>query len=300
MSVDVHDLELIDKVHLVRSMVTPLDLVDMLDIECVRGKIRSPHHPDERTPSCHLYEDGYYCYATGRHGDVIDLFMALTGSTFGAAVNKLLSGAERIEADVDRVRRHVPSVPDLTDEWQLEPALDAAASDLWTALLPGVARATVDELAASDLLRGSLAEVLIAHRHGPTVHGIKVRRPDGSKSSVPGSSYAIGLYRPRPRTGSTRCVITEGESDCWSLMDIDSDVDLCALPGGAGLWRPQWLDDLAGYSVIATAFDNDRAGRAATEKVRSAVGWDRWTELEVPQLYPDVRSARSSGWMPHL
>ena len=129
---------------------------------------------------------------------------------------------------------------------------------------------------------------------------MKVRHLDGGKSAYPGSQFGHSLYWPgayHPLTLST-VVITEGESDCWALLQQPTAWAVCALPSGAGLWRDDWLTQLETYETIYTAFDNDRAGEQATERVRRAVGWGRWKELKVPTLYNDVREAIAAGWKP--
>lgn len=299
--VDLHDMTPVERAQLVRTMVRPIDLVAMFDgLECVRAKIRSPFNDADSTPSCHLYDDHYFDYSTGRHGDVIDLYMALTGATWGRALDRLLSGAHRLEADPGRVRRTDDTPADLTDTWRAEPELDGRDIAVWADRLPGVSHGVLEDLAIADSIRGDSQELLVAHWHGTVVRGIKVRNAITGKTSFPGSQFRHGLYWPfmTPLRSYGRLVITEGETDAWALADALPDTDIASLPSGAGLWRPDWLDSLNNYEVISTCFDNDRAGYAATEKVRSSIGWGRWAELRVPDLFNDVREARAAGWTP--
>ncbi len=52
------------------------------------GKALCPFHPD-RHPSMQLYDDHYYCFACGAHGDVIDLTAGLFHLTQVEAAQKL-------------------------------------------------------------------------------------------------------------------------------------------------------------------------------------------------------------------
>jgi len=55
----------------------------------LRGdKVPCPFHQD-RTPSCHIYADGFKCYACGESGDAIKFLMAVVGWTFPEAVGAL-------------------------------------------------------------------------------------------------------------------------------------------------------------------------------------------------------------------
>jgi DNA primase len=37
------------------------------------GKVLCPFHQDS-SPSCHIYDDGFHCYACGVHGDALDWY----------------------------------------------------------------------------------------------------------------------------------------------------------------------------------------------------------------------------------
>lgn len=299
MTTDVADMELQEKIDLIRSSLTPLDLADMFELPVTRDKITSPFNPTERTPSCHLFLDGWFDYSTGKHGDVIDLYRALSGAGLGRAVNRLLEGAQRMDADPDRVVRKPVELPDLTEKFDIgRGGVGSAAT--WAERLKPISPSFLTTLASSDRLGiRPGGDMWIPHWHDGVVRGIKVRSASGAKSAVPGSTFACGLYSPFDGTGSV-AVITEGESDCWALCDARLGVQVLALPGGAGVWRDSWLPSLEQYDTIYTAFDNDRAGRQATEKVRKAIGWGCWRELVVPQLFNDVRAAMAAGWTPKL
>ena len=301
---DVTEMDALEKVDFVRSTVTPLDLAEMFELEVHGDKIHSPWNEADRTPSCHLYEDGFFDYSTGKGGDVIDLYMKLTGASWGQALNRLATGAERMDADPDRVRRVPRELPDLTRQFLAVPLTKTAeVHGWWSRRIPPIEPGVLGYFEMHRALAFHKADLWIPHWHDGVVRGIKIRGAVGAKSAVPGSTFACGLYRIFHMNPHKTLIITEGESDCWALWEhaqLNLQADVFSLPAGAGLWKDAWLDGLEQYETIYTAFDNDRAGRQATEKVRSAIGWGRWRELKVPDLYNDVREAMAAGWEPKL
>jgi hypothetical protein len=224
-------------------------------------------------------------------------------------MRRLGAGAQALELDPERVKRAEKQFVDMT---QLFKDMATTRVDLffWAEQLAGVKSDLLGELEEAQYLgQDSHGSLLIPHWGPPAesgrfiVHGIKVRRLDGSKTSVSGSQYSRCLYDVS-RGGfpsNTVAVITEGESDCWAIEPhMSQDVSVYSLPSGSSLWRADWLPSLEQFETIYTAFDNDRAGQQATEKVRSSIGWGRWKELAVPTLFNDVREAISKGWEPKL
>jgi hypothetical protein len=305
---DVEDMSLLEQVSHIKATISCHDVAEMADLEVVADKIRSPWNPDERTPSCHLYSDHFYDFAKGEGGDVIDLAMLVTGKSWGSVVNLLAKAGQRLEADPDRVKRSVkPEPSDMAAQFELMRDTDEPGVSYWSTAFAGVHPEWMDRLfsdgtVGQDVHTGAL---LVPHRHEGQIHGIKTRsRTSGQKAAVPGSIFSTGLYSTGYTEGKEDvAIITEGESDCWALDSYfwrkgGEWPDVYALPGGAALWRDEWLEQLKGYRVVYTAFDNDHAGDAATNKVRRAIGWGRWNQLEVPQLIKDVREALSRGWEP--
>lgn len=306
---DFDELELEEKIALVRGAYTPRDVCEQFELTITGDKIRSPFNEADETPSCHLYEDGWFDYSTGKWGDVIDLVVHLSGRKPGQVLRQLAAGVQSMELDPERVRRAEKQVVDLTDLFKDLSQRDLHAT-FWANRLPGVQLDTLVELHESQYLAEDRAGNLLIPHWGPPagagrfiVHGIKIRHTDGSKSSVSGSQFSRSLY-DAGHTGMlehTVAVITEGESDLWAIDPFMGEhVAVYALPSGAGLWRAEWLEELGRYEKVYTAFDNDRAGQQATEKVRSAIGWERWRQLAVPTLFNDVREAISKGWEPKL
>lgn len=295
-----------EKISYVKDRITPKDLCEQFEIEIDHDKIASPWNPDERTASCHLYEDHFFDYSTGKGGDIIDLAVALTGKTWAAALNMLAKGAQAgdLEPTVRRTGRPV-EVPNLMPRWaEVVAQCSASEAEPWT--LDGVSSEALVSLYARRLLRNDRENLYIPHQWEGKVHGIKIRDRFGRKTAVPGSQFGAHLYWaymavplviPTPMT----IVITEGESDAWALLDkFGPGVSIAALPSGAGTWRSEWLIELADYGTVVTAFDNDAAGKAATDKVALAVGYGRHRTLIVPQLFNDVREAVIGGWTPSL
>lgn len=53
-------------------------------------KISCPFHGPERTPSCAVYDDHYYCYGCSASGDIIDFVMHVEEVPFDKAVELIL------------------------------------------------------------------------------------------------------------------------------------------------------------------------------------------------------------------
>ena len=54
----------------------------------MHNKVRCPFH-DDATPSCHIYNDHFHCFACGAHGDAISWLMEVEGLSFTAAQDAL-------------------------------------------------------------------------------------------------------------------------------------------------------------------------------------------------------------------
>lgn len=52
------------------------------------GKVLCPSHSD-RSPSCHIYENGFYCFACGAHGDHVDWLRLVHNLGTPAAIKEL-------------------------------------------------------------------------------------------------------------------------------------------------------------------------------------------------------------------
>jgi hypothetical protein len=115
--------------------------------------------------------------------------------------------------------------------------------------------------------------------------GCKVRRRDGSRASLGGSSYRGPLYGAWLGRRHRDVLVTEGETDAayagWQAMQGSVPIDVFALPGGAGAEvEPAWLKFLKPCRSIYLAFDPDPAGVAATR---------RWIATLADAGFRDVR-----------
>lgn len=295
-------LSIPEKAEMLKTAVTMTDVVELYGRDAVNDKVRPPWNSIERTPSTHLYEDHFFDYGSGRHGDIFDWvgeeFIAEGGEPpgLGARISQirrlaLRGGLEPGDVDVVPVRKlenldfHL-----MTDSTEPVDVLG----------LPTRTYGTVVDRTTGD--------VLVPHWESLEggsylVYGIKIRGADGRKRSIPGSQFTHRLYHPTgwANVGYTTCVITEGESDCWAMREkMPFGVDVFALPSGSSSWKDEWLNDLIHYPEIRLCFDNDRAGKQALDKITRKVGFDRVKELRVPQLYNDAREAIEAGWEPSL
>jgi hypothetical protein len=299
-----------EKVALLKTMVNIVEVAELLGLEPDHQlKTFSPYH-DENTASCQLYEpDHFFDYSTGRGGDAIDLVIAVRGCSWGSAVYQLWTRGLRAGFEPGRHQAVArPEASDLWSVWMDVPAPPDVTTNLdyWASKL-GVEFDLVQALWAGGYIRFPGGdEIWIAHWQNdgekPVVRGIKTRDRSGQKGSVTGSQYTHGLYSSKLGgfPSVPVAVITEGESDCWVLSWLwrDDPIDVFALPSGAGLWRAEWLEQLAPYRIVYTAFDNDQAGKQATDKVARSIGYGRTSQLTVPSLYNDVREAFIAGWRP--
>lgn len=282
---------------LVKSMISVPELAELLDLE-VNGqnKIRSPFNAADETPSCHLYEDHFYDYSTGQGGDVIDLLRAVCSDeenqmSYSEALWRLWRRALKAGREPGDVETGKPRVVEDMSPQVLEyiRANPPYVWPEWSVWLPGNVVSTVTEM-------------IVPHQDGTGIYGVKVRKRNGGKLAWPGSQFMHRLYhpyawRPAQHRQPDVCLITEGESDCWALTPLlEPHFPVYALPSGAGSWRDSWLKDLEPYSIILTAFDNDDAGKKATDKVASKVGVLRHVRVPIPQLAKDVRDALEMGW----
>ncbi len=73
----------------IKSTVAPADAAKQYGLPVQRkGMALCPFHNDTH-PSMKLYDDHFYCFACGAHGDVIDLTSRLLGVSFVEAVHRL-------------------------------------------------------------------------------------------------------------------------------------------------------------------------------------------------------------------
>lgn len=286
---------------------TVLEALEALEVEPpprVPGHILCLGH-DESTPSLWVSESRWWAFCCGLGGDAYDLVRFVTGATWPQAVRFL-----------DGVLDGLPDRPDVVREprelLDLGETLMNEATTATTALVE--ARKFVDErwphLGLPWLqqrgVRVSRYNLLIPHRdHELVVRGIKTRSftggQRGKKSSYPGSCFTTRLYRVQDKPKAQYALITEGESDCWTLsrhFEHTPKVAVFALPSGANAWHADWEAELRGKHVWLY-IDNDATGRAAAERLQERLGLtEDQAGPKFPEEYKDVTEAYLAGWRP--
>ena len=77
------------RIETIKATVAPADAARQYGMTVQRnGMALCPFHNDTH-PSMKLYDDHFYCFACGAHGDVIDLTAKLLGLNFKEAVHRL-------------------------------------------------------------------------------------------------------------------------------------------------------------------------------------------------------------------
>lgn len=267
-------------------------------------KINSPFNEADETPSFHVYDDSYYDYSTGRWGDVITLVRSLKRCSFEAAIELLESEAD--ELGLEAVERTKIEKPPFVMPFGIWTGSTQVPEPPFVMAISGVShyvqRMLWHTISVGITQDGST--LAIFHRHnGEKIVGIKYRHGDGKKTSETGSDFSSYLYQPfwYPKDdGRKFCVITEGETDSWAWLSARPNDHVYSLPSGAQSWRDKFLDQLTAYEQVYIAFDNDKPGKDARDKVTSAVGWGRAEFVVIPPAYKDVREAVTAGWKPML
>ena len=298
MTLDISDrdewyaLDPLERADALRQTVTLPEVAELMGLEPdSRDKVHSPFNPEDHTPSCHLYDDHFYDYSTGRWGDVFDFVQAFhPDAKFSDIIKMIHSRAVRSGKEYGDVEVEKPRIRE----------------DFTAVLAP---KATSDSCLGLPVRGFGVRHdpdgtVYVPHRDEDGVYGVKVRYPGGGKGALPGSQFMTRLYDPwgwMPPYLSDRWLICEGESDAWAFESLDLGLAVFALPSGAGSWRDHWLQDLESYvHTVWICMDNDQAGQRAKDKLMLKVGYERARELKVPTLYNDAREAIKAGWKPRL
>lgn len=253
---------------------------------------RCPFH-DDTEPSFGLYtnDDGvtrWGCFPCGKTGDVFDLISQLHGCSFPEAIETALSFLrelpENYEPPAPAPRRKSLTADDWTPLVQ-EARLLAASKDHAGILSARVGLAPVKDPALcyrwDRYLRdvwgwgiSPTGEILMPHwsEEGILV-GCKIRKSDGKKTSLDGSTYTGQLYGSWLGHRHQDVLLTEGESDCvyagFNAREEQVNVDVFSLPSGAGKEKKveeSWLTFLKRYKTIYLCFDPDRVGLEETWK----------------------------------
>ena len=286
----------------VKRTVTMAEVVRMCGLSDPKHrKIRSIFNPAEKTPSLHLYDYDWYDFSTGKGGDQITFVQEARGVSYRQALEILGRGMPLAVRPRERFANDMPyEPPDFTARF--ENLIESEEVDQWEELVQGKwPYLRLVDLFAFGCKVTATGDLWIPHWVPDSsgehyVRGIKVRHlPDGAKSSVTGSAFTVGLYRPTPRRRTTpHALITEGESDAWVMAKMldKRDVTVYGLPSGASTLKDRYLDELMEYSTVSTVFDDDQPGV-------DAVNWflenrPSVNVIEVPG--GRVAEAAATGW----
>ena len=81
----------------------------------VKGKLHCLWHED-KTPSLHIYSDGYHCFACGAHGDHIDWLMTIHHYDFAEAVRELECKRQNLTPQNSPQKLSLKSKPKMTNK----------------------------------------------------------------------------------------------------------------------------------------------------------------------------------------
>jgi 5S rRNA maturation endonuclease (ribonuclease M5) len=288
----------------IREQVSIRQALELLDLDQPNGsgKMSCPFH-DEHTPSMHVYQDHVFCFGCGFNGDVVWFVSQLTGQPLWRA-EEFLAGNIDLDSHV-AARTQVAREPqDMTDLFNSQPEtgpfLRELAKELIADRWPTVNLEFLERVFKVRVCRGGL---WIPHFDGDRVTGIKVRKFNGGKESVKGSTFRHP-YRAPGWPSADRVVVCEGEPDTWTMHQwmTGGGFAVVGLPSGAGQYSAQMHAVLREHSVVWLALDTDQAGRAATQRIKYALADE---PVLVHDLLPemakygnDVSDALAAGWQP--
>lgn len=104
--------------------------------------------------------------------------------------------------------------------------------------------------------------MFVSHeRKSAEFRAVRLTEADETKSLRQG---AINPWKWN-NTAANRYMMTEGVLDLLAALALNTTRSIIALPGCEN-WRPEWFEELNGKNALI-AFDGDRAGQTATEKL---------------------------------
>lgn len=273
------------------------------------GKRICPWH-DDHQPSLRTWIDEWDvgrwgCFPCGAKGDVYDLIQRVESCGFTDSLLRAQELLASMPPEWEGVGQELKRTFDrATAEELVADACERASGSLGSI---GVALGVVD-LTATDqykyqadlYLAGtwrmgfdeSWNTVIPHYGYDGLLTGVKFRELGGGERwAMPGSSFdaLYGGWNPRMHRDVVLC---EGESDAWWAALQAPAADVLALPAGAGLFLPQWVEVQA--DTFFLAFDGDEAGRNAVAVWRSYLAGRQVAVIEPPDG-DDLRS-----WRPPL
>ena len=266
---------------------------------------------DDTNPSLRTWIDEYDvprwgCFVDGAKGDVFDLIQRIESCGFTdsllRAQEMLASMPPEWEGTIQEQQRR--EFDRVTAEELVSTAWGRAVDNLGHVCValgvvladaPGTYRVAADGWLISTFRIGldeSGNTVIPHYSYDGVLTGVKFRELGGGERwAMPGSKFD-SLYAGWNVRQHRNVLICEGESDAWWAALQAPPADVLALPAGAGLFLPQWVDVQADTYFVA--FDGDEAGRNAVAVWRSHLAGRTMAVVEPPEG-EDLRS-----WQPPI
>jgi 5S rRNA maturation endonuclease (ribonuclease M5) len=240
----------------------------------------------ERTPSCAVFPDHFYCFGCGLHGDLFAYVMLRDGCVFKDALKKLTG--PNIESVRIAPRKPVPEPPKASvdfdgtmERWQRN-TTDNQVNCLADIL--GVSPDAFNVLGAAWAPEHS-AWAFPMRDEKENIVGIRLRTVSGQKFAVKGSSD--GLFIPQFGDPGRVLFITEGPTDCAAMLSLG----LYAI-GRANALSKRCMDQCRAFvkknrfQEVILVSDNDVPGKAAAKKLKEQI------DVRVRQFLPPCKDIR--------
>lgn len=224
----------------------------------------------ERSPSCAVWPDHFFCFGCGAGGDIFNYIEKRDGCGFKEAMAKLTGeryepvhftprpARKAPEPFLDFSRLLCPWVKDTSDE-----QIDALANQI------GVFSDALNCLGVAWAAPHSAWAFPMRDGHGRIV-GIRLRTPSGDKFAVKGSHD--GLFVPVGLGKVNRLFITEGPTDCAACLSLGFDAI-----GRANALSKVCIEQCSVFirkhevREVVVVCDNDDAGKAGSMKLRKSI-----------------------------
>jgi len=229
-------------------------------------KCLCPFHR-EKSPSCCVYSDHFYCFGCHASGDVIGYVMRRDSITFKAAIEKLSGGSyvpeqpKRLAPITPRETPPLARAGEMIDEWRSKTDIDDL--DLLAFEL-GVSLGSMIQMECVWAAEYNAWAFPMRDRTGAIV-GIRLRDKFGKKWAVKGSKE--GLFFGQLVKGRTTW-ICEGPTDACAGSTID--LQIIGRPSCQGAVKELVaLLENGNIQDVVIISDNDAAGIAGTERLQS-------------------------------
>jgi DNA primase len=241
----------------------------------VSDKTLCPFHTDS-SASCHIYDDGFHCYACGAHGDALDWYQQVHSLAKADAIKEL---SQRVGATPTAQRTKPVSKSEAKVKARAKPLSDALHVKFWQRLeqlkeVPLAARnrgiSDVNECRALGIATSGDDAVLAITDPLGNIVAFKQRRHTMSEKQSRYFYLTKDCGTPAWCSPcfftSEKVLIVEGELNAMAcaLVRRNMDDDL-AVMGIAGVNGQLWLEALKDKIVYCYA-DGDAVGQAARDR----------------------------------